>query len=106
LKQAAAVLGNSSSGIIEAPALGVPAIDVGDRQRGRASLSAVRRVPAAADAIADALARALNRGDATPGQRDAPEGPAAPRVIAALRAWHPPRPPRKPFVMLDQPCDP
>ena len=32
---ASAVLGNSSSGIIEAPAVGVPAVNVGDRQRGR-----------------------------------------------------------------------
>lgn len=29
------VLGNSSSGIIEAPALGVPTVNIGDRQRGR-----------------------------------------------------------------------
>lgn len=30
-----AVVGNSSSGLLEAPALGVPTIDIGDRQRGR-----------------------------------------------------------------------
>lgn len=29
------VLGNSSSGIIEAPALGIPSINIGERQRGR-----------------------------------------------------------------------
>ena len=29
------VLGNSSSGIIEAPALGIPAVNIGDRQKGR-----------------------------------------------------------------------
>ena len=29
------VLGNSSSGIIEAPSLGVPTINLGDRQAGR-----------------------------------------------------------------------
>ena len=31
------VIGNSSSGIIEAPALGVPAVDIGNRQKGRIS---------------------------------------------------------------------
>ncbi len=35
VKASAAVVGNSSSGIIEAPALGVPTVNVGDRQRGR-----------------------------------------------------------------------
>lgn len=35
VKYAAFVLGNSSSGIIEVPAFGVPVINVGDRQKGR-----------------------------------------------------------------------
>ena len=35
MKQVACVIGNSSSGIVEAPALGVPVINVGDRQKGR-----------------------------------------------------------------------
>ena len=35
LKQVDAVIGNSSSGIIEAPFCGVPTINIGDRQQGR-----------------------------------------------------------------------
>ena len=35
IKNAAFVLGNSSSGIYEAPALGVPTINIGNRQKGR-----------------------------------------------------------------------
>jgi GDP/UDP-N,N'-diacetylbacillosamine 2-epimerase (hydrolysing) len=35
LMAADAIIGNSSSGIVEAPALGVPTINVGDRQKGR-----------------------------------------------------------------------
>lgn len=35
LKYCQAVVGNSSSGIIEAPSLGVPTINIGDRQKGR-----------------------------------------------------------------------
>ena len=35
MKQCAVVIGNSSSGIIEAPAIGVPTVNIGDRQRGR-----------------------------------------------------------------------
>ena len=33
--QAAGVIGNSSSGIVEAPFLGIPVINIGDRQKGR-----------------------------------------------------------------------
>lgn len=35
LKYASFILGNSSSGVIEAPVLGCPAINIGDRQKGR-----------------------------------------------------------------------
>ncbi|BAO43679.1 UDP-N-acetylglucosamine 2-epimerase [Thiolapillus brandeum] len=35
LKIADAVLGNSSSGLLEAPTLGTPTVNIGDRQRGR-----------------------------------------------------------------------
>ncbi|MCX5778213.1 MAG: UDP-N-acetylglucosamine 2-epimerase [Elusimicrobia bacterium] len=35
MKYASAVVGNSSSGIIEAPSLKVPSVNIGDRQKGR-----------------------------------------------------------------------
>ncbi len=35
MKQVSFVIGNSSSGIVEAPTLGVPVINIGDRQKGR-----------------------------------------------------------------------
>ena len=35
VKYASFVLGNSSSGILEAPVLGVPTVNIGDRQKGR-----------------------------------------------------------------------
>ena len=35
LKYVKAVLGNSSSGIIEVPSFGIPTLDIGDRQKGR-----------------------------------------------------------------------
>ncbi|TAN45242.1 MAG: UDP-N-acetylglucosamine 2-epimerase (hydrolyzing) [Nitrospirae bacterium] len=35
LKHAALMVGNSSSGIIEAPSFGLPVVNIGDRQRGR-----------------------------------------------------------------------
>lgn len=37
LRHASAVVGNSSSGLIEAPSFGIPTLDIGDRQKGRAA---------------------------------------------------------------------
>lgn len=99
LRVASAVLGNSSSGIIEAPALGVPVVNVGDRQRGRLRYGRVTDVPVEATAIARALSDALSAGRARPHDLDQayPAGPAAPRVLKALQQWAIPRPPRKSF---------
>lgn len=41
VRYATAVIGNSSSGIIEVPAFHVPVINIGDRQKGRISASSV-----------------------------------------------------------------
>ena len=41
LKYVSAVVGNSSSGIVEAPSFGIPALNIGDRQRGRIAASSV-----------------------------------------------------------------
>lgn len=35
MKYASIVLGNSSSGIVEAPSMGIPTVNIGDRQKGR-----------------------------------------------------------------------
>ena len=44
LNRAAFLIGNSSSGIIEAASFGTPVIDVGDRQKGRDKSQNVRNV--------------------------------------------------------------
>jgi UDP-hydrolysing UDP-N-acetyl-D-glucosamine 2-epimerase len=54
-KMSAAVIGNSSSGIIEIPSLCIPSINIGDRQKGRVSAKSVQHVPANQDAISKAL---------------------------------------------------
>jgi UDP-hydrolysing UDP-N-acetyl-D-glucosamine 2-epimerase len=102
LRVADAVLGNSSSGIIEAPALGVPVVNVGDRQRGRLRYGPVTDVPAAEDAVATALREALAAGRWAPGGDlgGYPAAPVAPRIVEALRRWEIPHPPRKRFRTL------
>jgi GDP/UDP-N,N'-diacetylbacillosamine 2-epimerase (hydrolysing) len=59
MRLAAAVVGNSSSGIIEAPSLKVPAVNVGDRQKGRLRAESVIDVPCREEDIAAGLRKAL-----------------------------------------------
>jgi GDP/UDP-N,N'-diacetylbacillosamine 2-epimerase (hydrolysing) len=59
MRGAALVLGNSSSGVVETPSLGVPAVDVGTRQQGRVTGQNVLHCPAEAGAIEDAVRTAL-----------------------------------------------
>jgi len=60
LAQAAALAGNSSSGIMETPSLALPTVNIGDRQRGRERAANIIDAPADAAGIAAALKRALD----------------------------------------------
>jgi UDP-hydrolysing UDP-N-acetyl-D-glucosamine 2-epimerase len=60
LRLAAVVVGNSSSGIIEAPSLRVPTVDIGDRQKGRLRAVSVLNCRASRAAASAALKRALS----------------------------------------------
>lgn len=101
LKIASAMLGNSSAGIIEGPAAGLPVINVGDRQAGRLRTPHVVDVPFERDSIAQALGGALmpkRRQELAGVTSPFPSGAAAPRIIEALSAWDIPITPRKRFV--------
>src|SRR5579859_8213613 len=54
------MIGNSSSGIMEAASFGLPAVDVGIRQQGRERARNIIDVPAEERAIARGLKRALD----------------------------------------------
>lgn len=60
MKQASAVIGNSSSGLIEAPALGVPTVNIGNRQGGRLRAASVIDCPPEPIAVATAIRRAID----------------------------------------------
>ncbi|HSI35705.1 MAG: UDP-N-acetylglucosamine 2-epimerase [Phycisphaerae bacterium] len=62
LRDAAVLVGNSSSGIIEAASFGTPVIDVGDRQKGRLRGENVTTVPFRQSAIRAALRKIWNGG--------------------------------------------
>lgn len=62
LALADAVIGNSSSGILEAPSFGLPTVNIGDRQAGRERAESVIDVPAETEAIIETIRTALIRG--------------------------------------------
>lgn len=84
LHHAGAVAGNSSSALIEAPVVGVRAVDIGERQRGRLRADSVVHVPPDRQEIADAVRLAVSKG---PAPRESPygDGRAAERIVEVLR---------------------
>jgi len=98
LRLADAMIGNSSSGIVEAPAVGLPVVNVGDRQAGRLRWSNVIDATADPAAVTAALRRALDpafRVAAQTGNLPLADGRAGERVADIIASWHPSRPPRK-----------
>lgn len=59
LKYAEFVMGNSSSGIIEAPSMHLPTINIGDRQRGRIQAESIINCAPKTQDILDAMAKAV-----------------------------------------------
>jgi UDP-hydrolysing UDP-N-acetyl-D-glucosamine 2-epimerase len=79
------VVGNSSSGVLEAPSLNVPTIDIGDRQKGRERASSVFNVPPERSAISAAISKALLRGR-QPTVSPYGDGESSQRFAAAIAA--------------------
>lgn len=61
VKHADAVIGNSSSGIIEVPSFDVPTVDIGMRQKGRLTARSVLHCDANKDSICKAINNAILR---------------------------------------------
>lgn len=87
MSKAEAVVGNSSSGLIEAPSFGIPTVDIGARQQGRIAARSVihcaadeRAISVALDTALSAEHRALSRSVINPYGG----GDAAARIVAAL----------------------
>ena len=102
LREADVMVGNSSSGLIEAPSFGLPVVNVGDRQRGRLRAANVIDVAADRAAIAGAIRRALDpafRHGLAGLVNPYGDGHAAPRIARVLREVElGPRLTRKRFV--------
>jgi UDP-N-acetylglucosamine 2-epimerase len=103
LRIADAMLGNGSSALIEAPAVDLPAVDVGDRQAGRRAGPNVLHAPADPDLVIEALREALATGTRARVAATRPalaDGRAGQRIADIIAAWRPPRPPRKPPITV------
>ena len=85
MAQVDAVVGNSSSGLYEAPSFGVPTVDIGDRQRGRLAAESVLHCAPERSAIATTIRQALVlhcSGVVSPYG----DGRSAGRIVDVLRA--------------------
>ena len=86
LSNAAALVGNSSAGLTEAPLLRVPAVNVGERQAGRLQGDNVIDVGPVRTQIADGVRRALDPAfrASLSGRSPHGDGHAAARIVQAL----------------------
>lgn len=91
MRHAAAVVGNSSSGLYEAPSFNVPTINIGRRQEGRLRAASVVDTPPEQAAIKKAIETALSR-PAKNVVNPYGDGKASERIVATLKAipdWAP-----------------
>lgn len=89
MKLAAAVVGNSSSGLIEAPTAGKPTINIGVRQDGRIKATSIIDCDGTAEAIAAAIRFAISpAGQAQAAATISPfgDGQTAPRIKQILQS--------------------
>ena len=87
MQYAAVVAGNSSSGVVETPTFGVPAVNIGKRQAGRAICRNVLCCPANAAAIEAALRKALTPDFAAQAKQTVSPydgGPTAEKLVGIL----------------------
>lgn len=89
LFSAAALVGNSSSGILEAPSFKVPVVNIGNRQRGRPQASNICNCVATREAIAAAIKTVLSNPEFKMACANAVnpygDGKSSPRICEILR---------------------
>ncbi len=105
MAQVDAVVGNSSSGIMEAPSLQKPTVNIGERQRGRQQAASILNCLAAADAIESAIRQAFEL-DCRSVVNPYGDGHTSARIVSALKNIADPKALiRKRFVDVHQPAE-
>jgi UDP-hydrolysing UDP-N-acetyl-D-glucosamine 2-epimerase len=103
LRMADAVLGNSSSALIEAPAVDLPAVDVGDRQLGRRREANVIHAGDVTGEVVAGLHQALDpafRRSVAAAHPPLADGHVGERIARIIAAWQPLDLPRKPPIPI------
>lgn len=90
LKEVDAVVGNSSSGLYEAPSLHTPTVNIGDRQQGRLAAASVIHCSPQASAIRAAIESALQL-DVSSVKNPYGDGYAVSRIVEAIAVIPDPR---------------
>lgn len=88
LANCGALVGNSSAGLLEAPSLKTPAVNIGDRQKGRVRAANVIDVPLDREPITEAILRATKpefRRGLSNRVNPYGDGQAAARIVSVLR---------------------
>uniref|UniRef100_UPI0040483604 UDP-N-acetylglucosamine 2-epimerase n=1 Tax=Roseivirga sp. TaxID=1964215 RepID=UPI0040483604 len=91
VKHACAVIGNSSSGIIEVPAFDVPTVNIGVRQQGRLAAKSVLHCKATQMDIEQAIKAAITRSykaDCEVIENPYGQGDSSAQVIAMIKSFH------------------
>ena len=82
------VIGNSSSGIVEIPSLGIPTVDIGNRQEGRLRANSVLHCDEHYSAIKEAVYRAIQssfKEQCHADQNPYGTGPVSERIVTTLK---------------------
>ncbi len=90
LKHASVVIGNSSSGITEAPYFKIPTVNIGIRQRGRIQAESIINCNAVASEIAGAIKKAMSDEFAMIAAKSMypyGDGHASEKIVVALHEW-------------------
>lgn len=87
VKHCAVVIGNSSSGIIEVPSLGVPTVNIGQRQKGRMAAASVVNCQPDSASISSAINDALCPLPASAFANPYGTGDVSARIVAVLRRF-------------------
>jgi UDP-N-acetylglucosamine 2-epimerase (non-hydrolysing)/GDP/UDP-N,N'-diacetylbacillosamine 2-epimerase (hydrolysing) len=93
LREADVVIGNSSSGLTEAPALKRASVNIGDRQKGRLKAESVINAAENRDAIEQAINKALSPAFQAKLPKTVSlygEGDASAKIVAQMKAALPP----------------
>ncbi len=85
MRQASGVLGNSSSGIVESPFLGIPVVNIGDRQKGRHQCANVIQCGRSFDEIKSAIDKALSQPKIVDNYFG--DGHSAEKVISHIKSY-------------------